>query len=128
MGIERAADIHPAVQARFNAADVDGLVALYEPDAAMIGSDGERCDGLDAVRANWAGLLAMGATDMALTTVYCIEQGDVALLRNDYTVDFAGTPVSGSTAEVARRQPDGTWLYAIDHPFGSMPGGVMGAD
>jgi ketosteroid isomerase-like protein len=128
MGIEQPHDIHPAVQSRFNAADVDGLVALYEPGAVMVGSEGERCDGLDGVRANWAGLIEMGGAHMELTTVYCVVQDDLALLRNDYTVDFAGTPVSGSTAEVARRQPDGTWLYAIDHPFGSMPGGILSID
>ena len=119
MGIERPGDIHPAVQARFNAGDVEGLVALYEPEAVMIGPEGEEVTGLDAVRANWEGLLAMGGTNMALTTVYCIQQGDLALLRNDYTVDFGGEPVTGSTAEVVRRQPDGTWLYAIDNPFGA---------
>ncbi len=75
---------------------------------------------LDAIH-NWAALLEMGGRNMALTTVYCIEQGDLALLRNDYTVDFGGQPVSGSTTEVVRRQPDGTWLYVIDNPFGAMP-------
>ncbi len=55
MGIRTTGDIHPAVQDRFNAADVDGLVALYEPDAVMMGPEGERVDGLEAIRANWAG-------------------------------------------------------------------------
>ncbi len=72
-GIEQPRDIHDAVCSRFNAGDVEGLVALYEPDAVMVGPDGEALAGLDAVRANWAGLLAMGGTDMALTTAYCIE-------------------------------------------------------
>ena len=37
--------------------------------------------------------------------------------------DADGNPVDlrGSTAEVVRRQPDGTWKYAIDHPFGGNP-------
>ena len=34
-----------------------------------------------------------------------------------------GTPLSqrrwkGVTAEIVRRQPDGTWKYAIDNPWG----------
>ncbi len=121
MGIQRPEDIHPAVQDRFNAADVDGLVALYEPQAVMLGPDHQPAVGLDAIRANWAGLIEMGGTDMALTTVYCVERDDLALLRNDYTVRFGDSPVNGSTAEVVRRQPDGTWLYVIDHPFGAAP-------
>ena len=31
-----------------------------------------------------------------------------------------GKPIKmeGQSAEVARRQPDGTWLFVIDNPFG----------
>jgi hypothetical protein len=27
--------------------------------------------------------------------------------------------MASSTTEVVRRQPDGSWLYIIDHPFGA---------
>jgi hypothetical protein len=30
-------------------------------------------------------------------------------------------PITGSTAEVARRQTDGTWLYLIENPLGANP-------
>jgi ketosteroid isomerase-like protein len=56
-----------------------------------------------------------------MTTVYCVEQGDLALLRNDYSLDLGGMPITGCTAEVARRQADGSWLYVIDNPFGANP-------
>ncbi len=122
MKIEDPADIHRAVQARLNDRDVDGLVALYEPDAVMIGSDGEHLGGLGAIRDNWARLVELGVT-IELTTTYAIVAGDLALLRNDYTVEIDGTPVGASgTAEVVRRQPDGTWRYVIDHPFGAGEG------
>jgi ketosteroid isomerase-like protein len=32
--------------------------------------------------------------------------------------------VQGASAEVIRRQPDGTWRYVIDHPFGAAPSGA----
>ena len=52
---------------------------------------------------------------------FCIEVGDIALLRADHRIaDAAGTTIlAGSSAEVVRRQPDGTWLYVIDHAMGA---------
>lgn len=52
---------------------------------------------------------------------FCIEYDDIALLRADHAiVDASGaTLFSGSSAEVVRRQPDGTWLYIIDHAMGA---------
>jgi ketosteroid isomerase-like protein len=121
VSIQRPEDLHPAVKERFNAGDVDGLADLYEVNAVIVGPDGEHGEGHDAIRANWAALLEMGGTAMSMTTVYCIERGDLALLRNNYTLDLGGALISGSTAEVARRQPDGTWRYVIDNPFGANP-------
>jgi len=45
--------------------------------------------------------------------------GDLALLRGDFTFTSSDVEFGSSTAEVVRRQPDGTWLYIIDHPSGS---------
>jgi uncharacterized protein (TIGR02246 family) len=118
MKIEKPVDIHEAVTVAFNASDIDGLMALYEPEATMIGMDGSELSGTDAIRENWTALLAFGG-HMTLTTRYVIEKGDIALLSNDYTVKVGDDSLSGATAEVVRRQPDGTWLYLIDHPTGA---------
>jgi uncharacterized protein (TIGR02246 family) len=115
MTIEKPADIHDAVATLFNARDLDGLVALYEPDARMVGLDGSVSEGSDAIRENWKAILEFGG-EMALTTNYTIEQGDVALISNDYTLTIGDDVISGRTAEVVRRQADGSWLYIIDHP------------
>ncbi len=54
-----------------------------------------------------------------MTTRYAVEQGDIALLSNAWTFEMDGAPVASSvTAEVARRQPDGSWRYIIDNPYG----------
>jgi uncharacterized protein (TIGR02246 family) len=113
-----AADIHLTVEEAFNAGDVDRLVALYEPDAKMIGPDGAEAVGVEAIRQVWADLIAMGGR-MTLTTKYAVEMGDVAMLRNHWEFKAEGLELSSDTAEVARRQADGTWRYIIDHPFGS---------
>ena len=118
MGVPTAADIHRAVEARFNAGDVDGLVALYEPDAKMVGPDGTVAEGLDAIRATWEPLVALGG-HLKMVTRYVVEMGDVALLRNDWSFEGADLQLKSETTEVARRQPGGTWLYTIDHPYGA---------
>jgi ketosteroid isomerase-like protein len=110
----RAGDLHPRVQAALNDGDVDGLVELYEPDTRMVRDDGSV--GLDAIRQIWAGLVAVGG-QIRMTTRYVVETGDTALLSNSWTFEVEGTSFSGVTAEVARRQADGSWLYLIDNPY-----------
>lgn len=118
-GVDDPSQIHDAVQDAFNRGDLDALVSLYEADATMVTPVGEAV-GVDAIRANWADLLALG-TRMELTSRYVLRNGDLALLRNDYVVIGDAIELSGATTEVVRRQADGTWRYVIDHPFGAAP-------
>jgi uncharacterized protein (TIGR02246 family) len=110
------ADIHAAVEEGVNDRDLDRLVELYAEDARMVTMDGSIAEGLDAIREQWAGLLAMEGSIM-LQTRYAIEMGDLAVLSNSWTFRAGDEEMSATTAEVARREPDGTWLYVIDHPF-----------
>jgi ketosteroid isomerase-like protein len=55
-----------------------------------------------------------------MTTRFAVEQGDIALLSNAWIFEMDGAAVARSvTAEVARRQPDGSWRYIIDNPYGA---------
>lgn len=62
---------------------------------------------------------------MAIDTTYAVETEGSALLRGSWSMERM-TPVGkavtmkGHSIEVARRQPDGSWLFVIDHPFGAM--------
>lgn len=50
-----------------------------------------------------------------------IRAGDIALVSGAWTLTgLDGEPVrmSGRTTDVTRRQPDGTWRWVIDVPFG----------
>jgi ketosteroid isomerase-like protein len=58
-----------------------------------------------------------------LVTRRVVEAGDTALLLADWqfhgtTGDGGDVSTSGTSIEVARCQPDGSWRYAIDLPFG----------
>jgi ketosteroid isomerase-like protein len=61
---------------------------------------------------------------MQMRTAFALKCGDVALLRGEWTLkgtgpDGAAIEMSGKNVEVARRQSDSTWRFAIDHPFGA---------
>lgn len=91
---------------RASAGDVAGLVALYEPEAVLAGQDGA-ARGHDAIRARLEQFLA-GAPTLSGTVRPAVRNGDLALT----STGFPG----GATAEIARRQPDGSWLWVADQP------------
>ena len=111
--------MHPAFEAAFNRQDLEGLVALYTPDAVMARPDGSLATGLDAVRQELSGVLGTNG-QMAMRTRYVMEAGDLALLSSEWTLTGGGQTMSAVSTEVARRQPDGGWLYVLDHPFASL--------
>jgi ketosteroid isomerase-like protein len=92
---------------RANAGDVDGLVALYEPDAVLTFPPGQVATGRQAVRATYERFLADRPT---LTP----GEQQPALVNGDLALTSTRLDGGGITVEVARRQPDGTWLWAID--------------
>jgi uncharacterized protein (TIGR02246 family) len=112
-------DIHPAVEAGGNNQDLDGLMALYAPDASMVLPDGSTVTGTEAIREQWRGFLEMKGR-MTLRSRYAIEAGDLAILSNEWTYTAGDQTMSAVTAEVARRQTEGGWLYVIDHPFAGL--------
>ncbi|GAA3126464.1 YybH family protein [Streptomyces rectiviolaceus] len=94
---------------RANAGDVDGLVALYEPNAVLAFPPGNLATGHAEIRKVYeqfvaaAPVLSPGRQHPALVT------GDLAMT--------AATLTNGDvTVEIARRQQDGSWLWAADQP------------
>ena len=107
--------------AAVNAGDIERVLAVYEPNARLA-FPGQPSVGNDAIRDAIQSLLAQKPT-MTGRTVSVSRVGDVALLRSEWSftgADQTGARVemSGESAEVVRRQPDGTWLYIIDLPMG----------
>jgi uncharacterized protein (TIGR02246 family) len=105
-----------------NAGDIDALVALYEPQAALMPSPGKVVVGAAAIREALAGFLAAKPT-ITTSGKLVAQTGDIALLANRWTLKMTGpdgkpTTMTGNAVEVARRQPAGHWLFAMDMPFG----------
>lgn len=103
----RPEDLGRLLMERANAGNVDGVVALYEPDAVLVAPSGT-VRGSDAIRRIYEQLLQPGGPTFAGEVRPAICAGDLALT----STRFAG----GVTTEVARRQLDGTWRWLIDEP------------
>ena len=94
---------------RANDGDVEGLVALYEPDAILACGDGKTAIGTEAIRCFYTELLTTKPQFVAGEQATPLQNGDLAL-----TSSRLG---NGSvTAEIARRQSDGNWLWTVDQP------------
>lgn len=89
------------------AGDLEGMVALFEPDAVVDTGDGPPIQGTGAIRALFTNFIASGEKMIAGTQSPAVINGDLALTSTHI-------PDGSITAEVARRQPDGTWLWVID--------------
>ncbi|MDH5666589.1 MAG: DUF4440 domain-containing protein [Nitrospira sp.] len=110
--------------AAFNNSDLEALLALYEPNAALATQSGVPQVGRDKMEDSFRTIIGMKGK-MAIDTTYAVETDGIALLRGSWSIESL-TPVGkavmmkGQSIEVARRQPDGSWLFVIDHPFGAM--------
>lgn len=105
-----------------NRGNLDAVVALYEPTAAFAVQPGQVVHGISAIREALAGLFALAPCG-TLENLAVVGAGDLALLVSRWSLTGTGSdgePVSlgGQTADVARRQVDGTWRLAIDNPWG----------
>ncbi|MCJ8012954.1 DUF4440 domain-containing protein [Paenibacillus sp. KQZ6P-2] len=118
-------DMNPAFAEAYNSGNIDSLLALYEPQGILINPNGGIDQGIDHVRKTLEDLLQLKG-NMVSKNMYCIPFENMALMRAHYilhTVDADGNPIQiqGHTSEIVRKQPDGSWLYIVDHPFGADP-------
>ena len=106
-----------------NDGDMEGLLGLYEPDAVFVRGPGDHVSGHDGLRPELQGFLDTKG-QISFKVRHAVQNGDIALFSNEYTLkgtDAEGKPftMTGKTSEVLRRQPDGRWLFMIDHPSGA---------
>ena len=91
---------------RANAGDVEGLVALYEPDA-VLAAGRVVATGHDEIRAFYTDLLARRSDFPAAEALPALRNGSIAMT-------FARLPNGTLSVETAREQADGFWRWAID--------------
>jgi ketosteroid isomerase-like protein len=100
-------DLEKLFVQRANAGDVDGLVALYEPDAVVACGNGEVAIGHKQIRGLFVRFLAEHPRlDPSIQTA--------ALCSGDLALTSSRTGNGDVTAEIARRQRNGSWLWVVD--------------
>ncbi len=99
-------DLERLLSARQWVGDIDGMAALFEPNAVLDSGEGHLTVGREAIRALFAEITATGRKFTAGNQSPAVISGDLALTSTRLP--------DGTTAEVARRQDDGTWLWVID--------------
>lgn len=89
------------------AGDIEGMLALFEPDAVVDSGEGDLTRGREAIRALFEKSFAAGRK---------FQRGErrPALINGDLALTSTKLPDGSITSEVARRQSDGTWLWVID--------------
>jgi ketosteroid isomerase-like protein len=114
--------IKTLVEAR-DKGDVETVVSCYEANATIVPQPGTVQHGTKALR-EWLASFAAVRPKLNVTSREIIEGGDIALHCSAWTMngtDPTGKPfeMKGRTADVLRKQPNGSWLVALDNPWGT---------
>jgi uncharacterized protein (TIGR02246 family) len=110
-----------AFQAAANAGDAAGVAAVYASDASLLPPNLPVQRGRNAIRAFWGGLLDAYTVKFEISPDIIEGRGDLAYNMGRYR--FTAVPKSqsapgiadeGKFVEILKKQPDGTWKYAVD--------------
>lgn len=110
-----------AFEARFNAGDLDALMALYDERSLLAAGPFDAISGPRLIREALASSIALGVP-IRITIRKLYDTGEVGLAILDYTMEGttrAGQAVSlsGTATDVFVRRPGG-WVYAVDNAAG----------
>jgi ketosteroid isomerase-like protein len=106
-----------------NAGDLDSLMTLYEPLACFASQPGQLAKSPDGIRESLRGFIDMnGKLDLKVKRV--LKASDLALVTSEWSFRGTGTDgkhvdITSKSADVLRQQPDGTWRFVIDNPWGT---------
>jgi ketosteroid isomerase-like protein len=88
--------------------DLDGILGLYAADAVVSLPRGREAAGHAAIRAAFAAALgAVALAGSATRTARAIRSGDLAMTTST-------APDGTVLTQVARREPDGSWVWVRD--------------
>lgn len=108
---------------RFNARDLDGLLALNAPGAVFVPAPGTPVTGDDAIRGALEQFLGLNLP-ITMTVRHTFAAGSTGLAIADWTIEGTGpdgSPIAlaGTTSDVAVYDEAAGWRYVIDNPFGT---------
>ena len=106
-----------------NARDLDFLMTLYERLAWFASQPGQLVKSPDDIRQSLRNFIDMNGK-LELKVKRVLKANDLALVTTEWS--FNGTDsdgkhvhMSGKSADVLHQQPDQTWRFVIDNPWGT---------
>jgi ketosteroid isomerase-like protein len=122
MAVRSPEEMNAAFGEAVGSGDVERVLALYEPGALLAPRPARAHEGSTRSARPWRSFWHFGAR-CGHATSGAWRSASSALLRGEWHLEGTaadGSPVelSSRTAEVVRRQQDGSWLYVLDHAFG----------
>jgi ketosteroid isomerase-like protein len=117
----RPEQVHPALAAAYNAGDLEGMLALYDPRAVLVIKPGRVTAGPAELRAALSRLVEIRG-HLTVHPDSFVRSDDLVLALGKYILSGrrrGGTPfeVESRFADVLRRKTDGRWLVAVDNGF-----------
>ena len=108
---------------RFNARDIEGLMALNTPDVVFVPAPGTPVTGTEAVRGALEQVRGLNLP-ISMTGRHVFENAGIGLAVADWTItgtgpDGSDVSLAGTTADVAVHDEAHGWRYAVDNPFGT---------
>lgn len=108
---------------RFNARDLNGLMALNVDDVVFVPAPGQAVQGEAAVRGALEQFLGLNLP-ITMTVRHVFQNGNTGLAVADWTITGTGPDgsemaLAGTTADVAVYDEQHGWRYVIDNPFGT---------
>lgn len=112
--------------ANFNSHDAQGMYDFYTGNAILVREPGVTAtvneETKEEVKGWFQAYFDAFAPKLTIDIRHVYQKGDVALLIVDHTmantVDGVTTQHEGTSTDVAVKDPDGVWRYAIDNPSG----------
>ncbi len=110
-----------ALMAAVNAGNVDAVVGLYASDAVLLPPSAPALRGRNAIRAFWGGLLKAYTLKFEVGSDTVEGRGDLAYNVGHYRFTAVpkeraspGMADEGKFVEILKKQPDGSWKYAVN--------------
>ena len=106
-----------------NRGDLDSLMMLYEADACFASQPGQLAKTPETVRQSLRGFIDLkGRLDLEVKRV--LQSSDLALVITEWSFEGTGPDsksvnIAAKSADVLRKQSDGTWRFVIDNPWGT---------
>lgn len=117
------AEVLNSVTEGINTGNLDSLMTLYEAEACFASQPGQLAKGPESVRQSLRNFIDLkGKLDLKVKRV--LQTSDLALVTTEWSFNGTGPDgnsvnMAGKSADVLRRQADGTWQFVIDNPWGT---------